>query len=245
MRTRGESLFADYLVWRNIDFRYEPILGHAGGPPDFAIAWRGVDCFIDVKDRENVDEGSVFPDPLLVEIPDEFPEVEPPYRWLRSKIEKIRVKFAGLKGNPCGLAVYAATGLNDDLEEPDFMLGAMLGDAEMSSDHNEIYFTRNGKMVDPSGRPRNTTISGLLTIRTLLIGDARRRHSRKTGALDWEFDAAERRIGIIVWDNPFATVRFPADLFTGAFDEHWVRDGNCMRRSFCGDGLSEYYRYLA
>lgn len=249
MRTQGERLFADYLRSHGIDFEYEPKLTTAAGVPDFAITWKGTQCFFDVKDRENVDDESMFADPLSTpDVNVDIAEYPAPYAWIRRKITKTRAKFAGLQGSPCGLVLFAATGMSWELAEPDHMLGAMYGDTAFLDDRNEAIFLTGGKMLEPgSKKPRNRTISGLITLRRVAIGDARRRkRARERGRLlvsmqERDFDPTERRLGVIVWENVFAATRFPTGLFGGRFDERWERDGTRIQRTYVGPDLMEFY----
>lgn len=245
MKTRGEELFCEFLARKGIAFRYELTMTDKRRRPDFAIDWHGVDCFFDVKDRQQIDL------PLwTVEAAAQqgarnlLQEREPPYRWLRNKIEKGRAKFAEYKGAPCALVMFASSGFSSDFDHPGFMLGAMYGDyaVQFPADGGEERFVllENGKMISPhTGAAQNTTISALITLRILDLAAAeRRRRHRRLSVTAGEGVASQ--LGVIVWDNIFATTPLPSDLFRGPFDERWSGDGYGFRRCYVGDGLIEY-----
>ena len=47
-----------------------------------------------------------------------------------------------------------------------------------------------------------------------------------------------RRVRVVVYDNPFARIPLPQDLFRGPFDERWGVDGEFMRRVYVGSELA-------
>jgi hypothetical protein len=257
METRGEIAFARFLTERSISFEYEPSLTNCPKRPDFRIAWQGANCFFEVKDRENVDDDVLFPN--IRELPDRgLPEVPPPYDWIRGKIRKARSKFGSLKGSPCALVLFPATGFSSDLEEPDFVVGSMYGDAAMrvgrDASHG-IVCLKNGKMFEPGTRlPHNRTISALITLRMLDLAGARRRLVRRgetvvpradsLRALGFEW-SDEPQMGVIVWENVFATTALPADLFRGPLDERWGGNQQRVRCTHLGAAVAECHRAFA
>lgn len=255
MEQRGEQLFASFLDRSGVPYVYEPQHAHKSRRPDFVVNWRGTECLFEVKDREMPVGRTVTPEDLeRLDIRSLVPERIPPYRWIRNKIEKGRVKFSEFKGSSCALVLYAASGFTSDLTSSHFALGAMYGDVAIQvgrgSTNDELVFLGNGKMTTSSSGARlNTTISALITLRTVDIGAARRRRLRRLGTdpIDWtrpdEIPAhlMEEQLGVIVWENVFAATPLPRDLFIGAFDERWSRSGDSICRTYVGRGLAEYY----
>ncbi|HYI10939.1 MAG TPA: hypothetical protein VEK57_17920 [Thermoanaerobaculia bacterium] len=264
MHTRGETVFAEYLAASGIPFDFERAQTGRSKRPDFAINWNGVDCFFDVKDREKSD--LVEDDPLAPPGDDEMlfgGAIDPPYRWIREQIEQGRRKFREFKGSPCAIVMFPADGWDHDLREPDFALGAMYGDygivirrdpttGRFDGDDAESHFLDKGKMIRPRWRtPQNTTVSALLTLRSVNIGQARLRRyiDQHYPDLDFwwdptiqskvDFNISERHTGVIVWENAFAATPLPADIFRGPYDERWGREGNRIRRVHLGAGVAE------
>lgn len=264
METRGERVFAEYLTANGIPFDFE--VPHEGKAkrPDFRINWKGIDCFFDVKDRES--SGLAIDDPLHPPEDEEMlfgGAVDPPYKWIREQIEQGRRKFKEFKGSPCAIVMFPADGWGHDLREPDFALGAMYGDfglvipldrpgGRFDSSQAKASFLDNGKMIRPRWKtPQNTTLSALITLREVKIGQARLRrwvdehyaHSDFWWDPDVQskvdFDITERHIGVMVWENAFAATPLPADLFRGPYDERWGRDGQGIRRLHVGEILAE------
>ena len=146
-------------------------------------------------------------------------------------------------------------------ERPHVMLGAQYGDAgfKLPFDPNlgravgdpETAFLSRGKMIRPYWRePENRRISAILTLRHYPVG--KRRYSRwreeireqiKTGAIDPDavpqpdFDFGELGLGVVVWDNAYAEIPLPLDIFRGPYDERWSVVVNDQRLTFRGAGI--------
>jgi hypothetical protein len=61
---------------------------------------------------------------------------------------------------------------------------------------------------------------------------------------DWptlkqDFDQTERQLGVIVWENPFARIPLPRNIFCGPYDERYGAEGDYLTRVFVGQGISE------
>jgi hypothetical protein len=252
---RGEELFASFLDQSEIPYTYEPLCHGRSRRPDFLVPWRDTECFFEVKDRQ-IESGRTFTleDFATLSMDSLIPEREPPYRWIRNKIEKVRTQLSEFKGSPCALVLYPASGFSSDFDSPDFMLGAMYGDVAIQmrseSTPDTLVFLDGGKMLMPGSRTQqNTTISALITLRSVDVGAARRRQLRRLGVnpLDLTLVSTapsyllEERLGVIVWENVFAAKPLPADLFVGPFDERWGLVGNSIQRVHFGSGLAEVF----
>lgn len=266
MQTPGEAVFGNCLTKRGIPFEFERVHAGKAKRPDFTITWEGEDCLFDLKDRTRPPDGLVIDDPLA-DARDEddlnIGSVEPPYRWIREQIEQGRRKFKEFKGSPCAIVMFPADGWGHDLCEPDFVLGAMYGDFGIVVPRNSATgmfdgdkfhgaFLDNGKMIRPRWKkPQNTSLSALITLRTVNVGQARlnryldenypnvRLWQRPDILSKVDFDISEKHIGVIVWENVFAIVPFPSDLFRGPYDERWGRDGEVIRRVHVGSALAD------
>jgi hypothetical protein len=267
MQTRGEQIFAEYLTASEIPFEFE--VAHEGKAkrPDFTIKWAGGECYFDVKDREGSENDLIIVDPLDPPDDDEVfgGAVDPPYKWIRKQIEQGRRKFKEFKGSPCAIVMFPADGWGHDLREPDFVLGAMYGDYGLVIPHDPAggfasskarsTFLDNGKMIRPRWRkPQNTTLSALITLREVKIGQARlRRYVDKhyPNVKFWwdpdvqskvDFDISESHIGAMVWENAFAANPLPGELFRGQYDERWGSSGRGIGRLHLGSVVAECLR---
>jgi hypothetical protein len=264
VHTRGEAIFAEYLSACGLVFEYER--EHAGKAkrPDFSVMWNGRECLFDVKDREGDDTKYVDPvsDDGVARDDEPMPNAPEPYSWIREQIEQGRRKFKEFKGSVCAIVLFPANGWGCDLEEPDFVLGAMYGDYGIVIPSNaptgrfnpepQSCFLDHGKMIRPNSRePQNTTISALISLRDLRVVAARlRRHIDHTvphDQLRWDptiqskvnFDIGERHTGAIVWENAFAATPFPDELFRGKYDERWGRRGSVITKLHEGEVVKE------
>lgn len=140
------------------------------------------------------------------------------------------------------------------------MLGAMYGDFGIAWDFDveagesvpnteRPIFGERGKMIRPHwSKPQNTTISALITLRHVRIGQMRyrkfirdlRKQSSIDASIQFEYDIDEEHLGVIVWENVFARMPLPRELFCGPFDERYGADGEYIKRVFAGDAVLEY-----
>ena len=108
----------------------------------------------------------------------------------------------------------------------------------------------------PTG-PQNTTISAILVLQSLSIGNRRfqahvRQLEQERGAklaIEEIFDESERASGterdgdlrqlrIVVHENPYARAPLPGELFRGPYDERYGgRDGR-VQRLYCGHEIA-------
>lgn len=255
-RTEGERLFEEYLRSQGID-GYECEKEHAGKRkrPDYTVTLDREYLF-DVKDFAYVDVGSGgFYDP---------------YKRLRAKIGELREQFREYKDWPCCGVLYNDNAPLVNLVTPMIVHGAMYGDpgitmqidttsgsAVKGSEREE--FLSGGKMLMRSMKKgtaevRNSTISALITLRKVRTGYARlskdlRDWQQKHPGIEvyeWlggsrDFDTEEENLGVIVWENAFASLPLPRQLFCGHYDERYGLDEEGrLTRLFAGDGVLEY-----
>jgi hypothetical protein len=254
--TAGERLFEEYLHSQGInDFEYEK--EHAGKrkKPDYTITLDREYLF-DVKDFTYVDIGAGgFYDP---------------YRRLRAKIGELREQFREYKGWPCCGVLYNDNAPLVDLTTPMIVHGAMYGDPGITMQLNTATgsvvkgsekeeFLSGGKMLMRSMKKgtaevRNSTISALITLRKVRTGYARlskdlrdwQQEHPDVEVCEWlggsrDFDTEEEHLGVIVWENAFASLPLPRQLFCGRYDErHGLDNDSRLARLFAGDGVLEY-----
>lgn len=249
--TPGEALFEEYLKSQNLsDFEYEKERPGKQKKPDYSVVIAGREYLFDVKDFDYVDlpsEGGFNP-----------------YNRIRGKIGEARQQFNEFQGWPCCVVLYNNNALLLQLNRPHVVLGAMEGNfgitmlydtragGGMVPGSKRPAFLGGGKMIQPHwSEPQNTRISALITVRKLYFGKRRvmneYRMRIRNGSQDpfppeteLGFDAEEERVGVIVWENRFADVPFPRELFRGEYDSRWGLDGSEIRRIYVGPGLLAY-----
>lgn len=113
-------------------------------------------------------------------------------------------------------------------------------------------FLGGGKMIQPHwALPQNTRISALITVRKLRVGQVRLireyRLLMRSGVAnpfppesEFDFDTNEEHVGAIVWENRFAEVPLPRELFRGDYDSRWGLEGNEIKRIYAGEKLLAY-----
>lgn len=255
-RSAGEVLFEQYLNSQGLtDWEFEKEHPGKRKRPDYTVR----------IDRE-----------YLFDVKEFQPQVfqsdvgcYEPYGDIRSKIEEGRRKFHEYKDWPCSLVLY-----NDGkaplvhLKDPRVMFGAMLGDVGFTMPYNpdtgsanpdtvQPAFLHGGKMIRPrTTQPQNTTLSALITLRYVSIGQARlQAHMRELEKQrpvtieDWfivevDFDRTECQLGVIIWENPFARIPLPRGIFCGLYDERYGIEGDYLARVFAGEGVVELERRL-
>jgi hypothetical protein len=248
-RTAGEALFETYLHQNGyLDYDFEPEIPGSKQKPDYRLRTRAGEFFTDVKDFEPDDviengAGGAFD----------------PHSRIRKRIEKLREKFKSMRGNvPC-VGVLHSPGVATDvyLDDAEVMIPAMRGNMTI-----EIPFDEKTQMFDSSRTSyglgagaqmqpnKNTTISALLTLRKVPIGEfrierhlnriAEQREPTSGDAFEDLGPEQEAQPGLIVWENPYATNPLPRSIFCGPYDERWGVDGadGKYKRLFVGEGLA-------
>lgn len=251
-RTKGEQRFETYLRLQGIT-NYEFEKSHPGKRkrPDYSIT----------LDREYLFEVKDFaPTDIFTA------GAYDPHNRIRQKINQGYKEFKEYKEWPCSLVLYDNNASLIHLESPQIMLGAMYGNYGVSIDFNpelgeldstteRFEFHSGGKMIRPNwSEPQNTTISAIITLRDVEVGPRKlgvflerlKKKNRditpaeafaETFSPDIDFDKHEKQLGVIVWENAFARMPFPRNLFCGPYDERWGQEGNELKRIFVGSGI--------
>ena len=111
-------------------------------------------------------------------------------------------------------------------------------------------------MIEPNLKvPQNTTISAIIALERLGIGGREFRvmvavkEASEGRRLSWaeffELLQADREknnrhvLRTMIYENPYAAVPLPRDLFNGPYDERWgrIEDGSPISRIFAGPDL--------
>jgi len=258
-KNKSEEIFEQYLDSNGFqgEWTHEPSIPGKRAKPDYLLDWKGHKCFFEVKElrkKPNDPTGAAY---------------IYPYQSLRSEINEARRQFKQFKEYGCSLVVFNVDDRTAILR-PIFVFGAMLGNLGLKIDFDpkkgeavagseKSAFLNGGKMTNHrSNQPQNTTISAILVLEEFLdnieVEKAMRKHEAKQGK---QFTGPEM-IGIrielykdhpivtvprvVVIENPFARMVFPADLFNGPFDERWrwIKEQNGkIQRIFVGHKLKE------
>jgi hypothetical protein len=268
-RTVSEELFEGYLTNAGLTaFQHEPSLKGTNRRPDYRLDWSGRQILLELKEfrgnREDFVAGVGSYDP---------------YSPLREKIQAARKKFKGLEEHCCCLVLHNVDKPVVHLEWR-YIYAAMLGDLTVSvplrlsgrdvepDAKASMIFAGGGAMVrEHQGQPvepQHQTISAVLALRHLPVGQERfraARNERERGlgrplsmdeywaevesARGTDRDLSYRELRVVVHENPYARVALPADLFRGPWDERYGADDNGqIVRLFRGERLAELERLI-
>ncbi len=255
----SEKAFEQYLDSNGFQgkWAHEPSITGKTKHPDYLLDFGGKKCFFEVKELRKKDNE-----------PTERAAHINPYSSLRKKIHELtkRKQFKEFKEYPCSLVVY---NIDDRqfMSEPFWVFGVMLGDRGLAAtyDHDEgkvvagsirNEFLDGGKMIDPgSNKPQNTTISAIVVLEEFpdntkiqkAFSKEIKKQGRKLTTVEkigirmklCEHCPITRVKRVVVVENPYAQVAFPADLFNGPFDERWRLENDRQERVFMGSKLKE------
>jgi excisionase family DNA binding protein len=191
-----------------------------------------------------------------------------PYVGIRKKIDEASKKFREYHGESCSLVLFNRTVNLVDICTPSIVLGAMLGNVTwripmdfekgIETGPPSTFFSDGGKMIHPHTKaPRNTTISAVIALEKLAIGQREfrialaRKERDEDRRLSWEefFEFLQsqgeiyRRSALrgIVYENPYAKRWLPRNLFAGPFDVRWgpVDSQPYIDRLYVGSSLAK------
>jgi hypothetical protein len=246
--TPGEVAFEEYLRCQEItDFIHEKDFPGKSKHPDYAIRFREREFLFELKDI-NTD-----PPPVGVAI------FWDPHAAIREKIDQARKKFKEFKEYPCSLVTHVTRGLAR-IDDPVVVFGAMHGNlgfqflvdtekGRLVPGAERQVFMKDGRMTRPHWtQPQNTTINAVIALRHIPIGRMRFVHEYLSQfGKTWTdhigddpgYDQTELGLGVVVFENPDATLPLPRDIFAGRFDERWGPSGDHLERIFAGGGVLE------
>ena len=259
METKNESekVFEQYLNSNGFQgkWTYEPSITEKTKRPDYLLDFGGKECFFEVKELRKKDNEPI----------ERAAHIDP-YSSLRKKIHEVRKQFKEFKEYPCSLVVYDIDDRQFG-SKPLWVFGAMLGNFGITKDFDfaegkavagteKNAFLEGGKMIDNKRKqPQNTTISAIIVLeeyhdnskieKALDMQEAKRNKqftvmemiaARTALYKDHSITSVPR---VVVIENPYARIVFPADLFNGPFDERWRRENDRQERVFMGSKLKE------
>jgi hypothetical protein len=247
--TYGEDLFAAYLEKHGVVFEREPELPGVSHVIDFVI--------------DHPTHGKI-----LLEVKDIVNPMPPlgfstfnPYKPIREHIEEGTRKFRSTADYVCGLVLAAPPGSFVQLNNPNYMLGAMYGDlgfrvpfdpegrGAIDQEVTTEFLVGNGKMVR-SSRIQNTRIAALISIQEFSVwhlamrkyihtDNGRSKHERAQDIYDGTAglpeDTEAKGIGITVWENAVASKKLPGNLFKSAMDAWYEVSEDHQVLAFTGD----------
>jgi hypothetical protein len=247
-RTEGEQRFEEYLNAMGYAFEREKPYPGKKKKPDYTVTHNGV-FLAEVKDA----------DPYLPEA--RFGQFDP-HEKIVERLNAARKQLGEYKEFPCCVVLQNNGNVHMDIEHPAVVLGVMygriawsvpvyVGDGPPPKEKPSIerVFGRGAEM-QPN---KNTTISALVTLRRIGVGQRRLRRIRQDNpSLSFEEGlnvAAERfgpdffgelQQGVIVWENAYARIPLSRELFRGPYDERYGLDGSDITRVFCGSAFEEF-----
>ena len=108
---------------------------------------------------------------------------------------------------------------------------------ESPDEKSEVVFSKRGKMIRPGeNEPQNTTFSALISLSAYPVG-------RLWEQLKGQFDSSELSSmnlfetsdtnlvvpGVTVWENAFAQIPFPRNMFNGPFDHRYINENGYFK----------------
>jgi excisionase family DNA binding protein len=256
----SELLFEQYLAERGLGKAdHEPEFPGAAKRVDYRLLHNGKRLWFEVK--EFADDMSLFSDTSGGAFDG--------YAAIRGKINRATEKFREYKGECCSLVLFNEGANLAHIDSPGIVMGAMLGnlsfrvpidiEARKQAGPTKSFFGDGGKMIDPHTKtPQNTTISAMIALERLPVGQREcrirmaREERHESRQLSWDemFEMskptcpAEERLVLrtTVYENPYARIPLPADIFCGPFDERWgSRDGQMISK-YIGPELADLVR---
>lgn len=248
-RTEGERRFETYLKALRYPFEFEKTYPGKKKKPDYSVTLGSATYLFDVKDAD--------PDVM----PAGFFQVDP-HPEIIERIKKGQKKFKEFKEFPCCIVMQNNGNISMMIEEPSAVLGVMYGRIAF---HVPVC-VGTGRPTEPAPPPtlgftggawfqpnHNTRISALITLRRIAVGKRRLRRIRQDNP-NMSFAEAhnlagerfgidyfvELQQGVIVWENVYARVPLPRDIFNGPYDERYGLDGDDIARVFCGLAFKEF-----
>ena len=251
-QTISELLFEQYLSDAGLTAEHEPVVSGRNARLDYRLTFDGKPLWFEVKEFGEADVGTGRP--------------YDPYISIRNRIGKAARQFTDYKGECCSIVFFNDRLNLASIYAPEIVLGAMLGNVSVTIPVNlttgkevgppRTGFAEGGKMIEPNLKiPQNTTISAIIALERLGVGgreflvQVAQREEAEQRRLSWtefsEFLQADREknnrhvLRTMVYENPYAAVPLPRDIFDGPYDERWgpLEDEPLIGRVFTGQEL--------
>jgi excisionase family DNA binding protein len=237
-QTVSELLFEDYLDKYKLGVPdREPTIPGKSRKIDYRLPFKGQALWFEVKEfAENV------------RLLNGSHGAYDPYIGIRKKIDEASKKFREYHGECCSLVLYNRNINLVNICTPSIVLGAMLGNVSwripmdfqkgIETGPPSKVFADGGKLIHPHTKaPRNTTISAVIALEKLAVGQREfrvvltRKELEENRRFSWEEfleflqnqgDTYHRTVlRVLVYENPYARRRLPSNIFAGPFDERW------------------------
>jgi hypothetical protein len=251
----SELLFEEYLQGQGLGQPdHEPQVAGKSTRLDYRVSFSGKTLWFEVKQFAEVDLGDGGP--------------YDPYISIRKKIAKAAAQFSEYKGECCSIVLYNDAINLAQISTPEIVLGAMLGNISIRVPVNfetgeetgpaTTFFSEGGKLIHPHLKtPQNTTVGSVIALEKLPLGRREfqiklaQKEATEERRLPWEefhnlfqedLDANTRTVlRTIVYENPYAAMTLPPDIFTGPFDERWgpLPEHNYIKRVYVGSELQK------
>jgi protein-tyrosine phosphatase len=221
-RTNGERLFEAYLRSQGItDIRFQGDQPGRKSKPEYIVRIDSIDYLFEIKELKSADllrAGSADPVKLITK-----------------KINEGRSLFKGFETWPCSVVLYDE-GLNlVDRESPELMIKATDNETAESESNPPILSAVITLRYVEIGQRKLAALHNKLTKDTQGVVAKSVAESEAHYA---NIDPNERRLGVIVFDNLNAKFPLPRNLFSGLYDERYVREAGIMKRIFAGSELA-------
>jgi excisionase family DNA binding protein len=253
-QTISELLFEQYLADNGLGADHEPVVAGRAARLDYRVMHGGRPFWFEVKEfgESDIGGGGAFD----------------PYLSIRNRIGKASKQFTHYKGESCSIVFYNDRLNLASIYAPEIVLGAMLGNVSVTVPVNfstgedagppRTGFSEGGKLIEPYLKvPQNTTISAIIALERLGVG------GREFQVMVAAKEAAEERrvpwtefyellqtdreknsrhvLRTMVYENPYAAVSVPRDLFNGPYDERWgpLENKPLIGRVFAGPDLQK------
>lgn len=253
-QTISELLFEQYLADNGLRADHEPVVAGRTARLDYRLMHGDQPLWFEVKEfgESDVGSGGAFD----------------PYISIRNRIGKAAKQFTDYKGESCSIVFYNDRLNLASIYAPEIVLGAMLGNVSVTvpvdfsagreTGPPRTGFSEGGKMIEPNLKvPQNTTISAIIALERLGVGGREfqvmvaAKEAAEERRLSWaeffELLQADREknnrhvLRTMVYENPYAAVPLPRDLFNGPYDERWgpIENKPLIGRSFAGPDLRQ------
>jgi excisionase family DNA binding protein len=234
----SELLFEDYLAEYKLSLPdREPSIPGKSRRIDYRLSFENQTLWFEVK--EFAEDASLL---------DGGGGAYDPYVGIRRKIDEASKKFREYHEESCSLVLYNRTINLVDICTPSIVLGAMLGNVSwripmdfekgIETGPPTTFFSDGGKLIHPHTKtPRNTTINAVIALEKLAVGHREfrialaKKEREEDRRFSWEEffeflqsqgDAYRRTaLRVLVYENPYAKRRLPANIFAGPFDVRW------------------------
>ena len=251
-QTISELLLEQYLSDAGLAVEHEPVVPGRNSRLDYRLVRDGKPLWFEVKEFGEADIGSGG--------------AYDPYISIRNRIGKAAKQFTDYKGECCSIVFYNDRLNLASIYAPEIVLGAMLGNVSVTIPVNlttgeeagppRTGFAEGGKMIEPNQKiPQNTTISAIIALERLGVGgrefrvQVAAREAAEQRRLPWSefFELLQEdreknnrhALRTIVYENPYAAVPLPRNIFTGPYDERWgpIENEPLIGRIFVGPEL--------